>query len=255
VKIPGRKRIIVLGILALVLLVGAAYAFLFMNLVRVPTGSMMNTILPGDHLVVKDLTIPITRGDIVIFRFPKDPSTRFVSRVIGLPGETIKYDAASMEIYINGTALVEKRILVEPRYDLDDHSPLKRADNTDVTGSGRWSAYYYQHDPNEPQFDVPGQLGVNESYRIPVAGDPLSEEIRSDPSLLRVYDQNQDGKYDADQYFVLGDNRDNSLDSRFWGTVPRGSITGKPIVIYWSTHKDQSGNETTRWDRLLNKVK
>jgi len=253
--ILGKKRIIVLGIVALILLMGFAYVSLSMNFVRVPTGSMKNTILPGEHLIVEALSTTIERGDIVIFRFPKDPSTKFVSRVIGLPGETIRYDSATNEIYINGAALAENRILVEPQYNNDDHSPLKRANNTAATDSGRWPAYYYQHDPNEKFFDLPGLLGLGEPYRIPLSGDPLPEEIRSDPSLSRVYDQNQDGKYDSDQYFVLGDNRDNSLDSRFWGTVPRALITGKPFLVYWSTNKDQSGNETTRWDRLFNKVK
>lgn len=254
-KILGRKRIIVLGVLALVILMGVAYAALFMNFVWVPTGSMMNTILPGDHLVANTLITRIERGDIVIFRYPKDQSTRFVSRVIGLPGETIKYDSASSEISINVTVLVENRIVVRPRYNNDDHSPMEKADNTAANELGHWPAYYYQHDPNEPVFDIPGQLASKEPYRIPVGGDPLPEEIRSDPTLSSVYDHNHDGRYDSDQYFVLGDNRDNSLDSRFWGTVPRGLITGKAFSVYWSTEKDQSGNQSIRWHRLFNRVK
>jgi signal peptidase I len=255
-KVLGRKRIIALGIIAIVLFAALAYWALFLNFVRVPTGSMKNTILPGESLVANLLFSHIERGAVVIFRFPMDPSTRYVSRVIGLPGDTIRYDDAAKKIYINSVELIENRVFVEPRYDTDDNSPLKPAKNGVATAGGRWPAYYYQSDPDLPVFaDSLTRFGVIDSYRIPVKGDPLSDELRRDAKLARAYDTNQDGLYDEDQYFVLGDNRDNSLDSRFWGTVPRGLITGKPFMIYWSVARNSSGSETKRWDRIFSKVK
>jgi signal peptidase I len=86
-------------------------------------------------------------------------------------------------------------------------------------------------------------------------GDPLPEEVKDKPSLLKAYDNDGDGRYDSDQYFCLGDNRDNSLDSRYWGTVPRGYITGKPTMVYWSAEPDESGDEKVRWERIFHRLK
>ena len=255
-KTRGRKRIIVLGLAALVAFVGLVCAALFLNFVRVPTGSMMNTILPGDCLVANLLFSRIERGDVVIFRFPGDPSTRFVSRVIGLPGETIRYDAASRKILINGNELAETRIFVEPRFDNDDPSALKPIGSSEATARGQWSAYYYQAEPGDGSLDDSmAGFAVAEPYRIPVKGNDLPDQLKRDPKLSRVYDANQDGRYDDDQYFVFGDNRDNALDGRFWGTVPRGSITAKALMVYWSVARDGSGKSTIRWDRLFSKVR
>ena len=85
-----------------------------------------------------------------------------------------------------------------------------------------------------------------ESTKVPVKGDPIPAEIKSDSNRRLVYDADNDGRYDDDQYYVLGDDRDNSLDSRFWGTAPRRMIDGRPFIIYWSATRDSSGNERTR---------
>ena len=97
--------------------------------------------------------------------------------------------------------------------------------------------------------------GVGKPFKVPVKGDPIPDEIKGDGKLRRAYDSDNDGRYDDDQYYVLGDNRDNGLDSRFWGTVPRGLIDGKPFMIYWSVTRDESGKEMTRWNRAFSKLK
>ena len=253
-RILGKKRIIALGVIALVVFCGTVYATVFFQYVKVPTGAMKNTILPGDRLVANRLSGEIKRGDIVLFKFPKDPTNRFVSRVIGLPGDTVHLEQQTSRVLINDQVLDEHRVFVEPQYG-DDLVPLKTVRDE---GGSFWTVNYYEVDNSVGDSfsdDLPGTHGVTEPFKIPVKGDPITEEIKSDAKLRRVYDSDNDGRYDDDQYYVLGDNRDNSLDSRFWGTVPRGLIDGKPFMIYWSVATDEAGKQTIRWNRVSTKVK
>jgi signal peptidase I len=255
-KLLGKKRIIALGVIAIVLFGGMVYAGLFFQFVKVPTGSMKNTILPGDCLVANRLAGEIKRGDIVLFKFPKDPTNRFVSRVIGLPGDAFRFESATNTVLINDQILDEHRVFVEAQYNIDDVSALKTVRDE---GGDLWTVLYYkaEEDSYSSSFpdDMSGMKGVSEPFKIPVKGDPIADELKTDSEMRRVYDSDNDGRYDDDQYFVLGDNRDNSLDSRFWGTVPRRLIDGKPFMVYWSVARDESGKETARWNRMFSKVK
>lgn len=253
-KLLGKKRIIAFGVLALVVFGGMVYAAVFFQYVKVPTGAMKNSILPGDRLVASRLSGEIKRGDIVLFKFPKDPTYRFVSRVIGLPGDTVLLEQKTSRVLVNDQLLDEHRVVVEQQYS-DDVVPLKTVREG---GGSLWTVNYFEVDNSlDASFsdDFPGTHGVTEPFKIPVKGDPIADELRSDGKLRGVYDSDNDGRYDDDQYYVLGDNRDNSLDSRFWGTVPRGLIDGKPFMIYWSAATDDSGKQTIRWNRVSTKVK
>lgn len=160
---------------------------------KIPSGSMLETLQIGDHLLVNKfvygIKIPFTHKiiipiaepefqDIVVFEFPEDPSKDFIKRVIGLPGDRI--EIRDKKVYRNGQPLEEE---------------------------------YTQHT------------------------DPLIVSRRDNMGELTV----PDGKY-----FVLGDNRDESYDSRFWGFVDRNKMKGKALVIYWSWQ----GISHIRWDRL-----
>ncbi|MEW6210950.1 MAG: signal peptidase I [Acidobacteriota bacterium] len=244
-----RKRILLIA-LAIIFIPAAIFFFFFAQFVKVPTGSMANTILPGETLVVNKYFRNIARGDIIIFNYPKDPSIRYVSRVIGLPGESI--EISDNKVFINGEELAEHRVYVEPQ-DSEDTSPLKIV--SDEGGQTEWAACYYKREEDDSiysLFDM-ARYGTRRPFKVPVKGDPLPEEIADDVKARRVYDSDGDSVYDSDQYFVLGDNRDNSQDSRFWGTVPGHFITGKPFLVYWSAEPSPDGK--TRWDRVLKRLK
>ncbi|PWU02077.1 MAG: signal peptidase I [Terriglobia bacterium] len=168
----------------------------------IPTGSMENTLLVGDHLLVDKLSyapagsvsrhiLPyhdLRRGDIIVFRYPVDIRQTFVKRVIGLPGDRIRL--VDKQLILNGKMADEPYVY----------------NNTDYLDSYR--------------DNFPSELNVH------VAESALD--------MLRNHVENGAVVVPADSYFAMGDNRDSSLDSRYWGFVPRGNIIGKPLVIYWS---------------------
>lgn len=250
-----RKRIILLAVAATFLIAAALWYFVFLQLVRVPTGSMSNTILPGDHLVVTRFPGRIARGDIIIFRHPESPEVRYVSRVIGLPGETI--EVAGQKVFINAQELSERRVYVEVQDDPADPTPLRVATREEPGQAARWSVYYHKRDDDAAAAGLEyagGTYAVSQPFRIPLKDDPIPDELLSSAALRSSYDSDGDGRYDSDQYFCMGDNRDNSLDSRYWGTVPKAFIAGRPFRIYWSSEAGKESSGKTRWERILKKL-
>jgi signal peptidase I len=179
------------------LLIAILLAFFIRSFViqafKIPSGSMLQTLQIGDHLLVTKfaygIRLPFTdilltrfddpeSGDIIVFEFPEDESKDFIKRVIGVPGDTI--EIRNKNVYRNGEQLVEP---------------------------------YVQHT------------------------DPTIKPIRDELGPITI----PEGKY-----FVMGDNRDESYDSRFWGFVEREKILGKALIIYWSWE----GVGHIRWDRV-----
>ncbi len=156
---------------------------------KIPTGSMEQNLLIGDHLLVNKMLyapsaaplekgfLPIRdvrRGDVVVFKFPLEPERDFIKRVIGLPGDAIRIE--NKKVHINGEPLEEDyAFFAEP------------------PGNSDKEAFYDFRRDNMPEMLVP-----------------------------------------EGQYFVMGDNRDNSHDSRFWGTLPRELVKGRALIVYWS---------------------
>ena len=186
---------------------------------KIPTGSMEPNLLIGDHLLVNKLVFgpylsgvertllpmqDITRGDVIVFKYPEDPERDFIKRVIGLPGEQV--EVRHKRVYING------RLLEEPY------------------------AHYLEQPPAVPEEIESGP------ERQGAGGDP-----RENYGPVTVPPKH---------YFVMGDNRDNSQDSRYWGFLPRDYVKGRALVIYWS-YEAENGNVLTgtRWGRLLHQVR
>ncbi len=182
---------------------------------KIPSGSMKNTLLIGDHILVTKYSyglhipneIPLTsiqlfpdyvlfleppkRYDIIVFKFPGDESRDYIKRVIGLPGETIQI--RMQEVYINGEKIADK------------HARHTQAP-----------------DPDNPRDNFPP--AGNPPFRIPEG-----------------------------HVFVMGDNRENSLDSRFWGTLDIRKIRGRARRIYWSWEAEPNSCficGRVRWERI-----
>ena len=168
----------------------------------IPTGSMEDTLLIGDHLLVDKLAYappgpisrhllpyePVQRGDIIVFRYPVDIKQTFVKRCMGVPGDHIKL--VNKVVYLNGKKLDEPYVYHKTEY-----------------------------------FD---------SYRDNFPSEPNVHLADQGQDMLDHHLQNGEVVVPPDSYFAMGDNRDSSLDSRYWGFVPRENIVGKPLIIYWS---------------------
>jgi signal peptidase I len=175
----------------------------------IPTGSMEDTLLVGDHIVVDKLAYapvgPISkyflpyeepkRGDIIAFQYPADTSQMFVKRVVGVPGDRLKI--ADQEVFVNGEKLKEPYAYHK-------------------------SSYF---DPYRDNF--PADIS-----KLDITPDAKRDSLLRD--MLKHHVVNGEVVVPPNSYFAMGDNRDNSLDSRYWGFVPRDYIVGKPVLIYWS---------------------
>lgn len=204
-------------ILVCVILVLFARAFVFQQS-KIPTGSMEDTLLPGDYILVDRMQYapvsfawesrllsgrPVARGDIIVFRYPAAPEVDYIKRVIGLPGDTI--EVRDRRVWVNGEVLNEPYV------------------------AAAYRAGYY---PETPRRTIePGH------------------------------------------YFVMGDHRNNSLDSRAWGLVPASHIKGRAVLIWWSFPETDGAHPTasqrlkawggkivgfftrTRWNRCLKRIK
>ncbi len=216
------ESIVIAVILALFVRTWVVQAF------KIPTGSMENNLLIGDHLLVNKFVFgptgssaersmlpvrDVRRRDVIVFKYPDEPERDFIKRVIGLPGETLELRAK--KVYVNGQPLDEPYVhFLEP------------ASNAQEVTS----------------FDVRERYGP---VRVPEG-----------------------------HYFVMGDNRDNSQDSRYWGFLPAHYVKGRALMIYWSY---ESGREDyldagvgatakrmfsvvthfftkTRWERLFHQI-
>jgi signal peptidase I len=189
---------------ALILVGSVVSAFVLFRLMNVPTGAMANTIIPGDQVIVSRSVDEVKRGDIVVFRLPKDPQVLYIKRIIGLPGEELQ--VRGRKVFINGQEMPEQRVSVKFS---EQYGPLREVKAEPSPPAS--AAYRTYHDADSgDEFDP--ALAINDTK----------------------YGVKEPVKIPAGQYFVLGDSRDNSFDSRYWGFVPQGNLVGKALMIYAS---------------------
>jgi signal peptidase I len=240
-----------------VTLVMALFGMTFiLQAVTVPTGSMQNTILVGDYLLVNKFiftpgghSLPflpqreIERGDIIVFKYPgnkihpQNDSSRgiipyqlnYVKRVIGLPGETVEFK--NNQVFINGNLLPEHRVVGDAKNEI---SALDTKEVEQRKPDDKWDVYY-----SEDTMDAvkAGENLTRRGYEFGVQGKTMVVPPNS--------------------FFVMGDSRDNSEDSRFWGFVPRELIIGRAMFVYWSCDRAASNGSAAgcfthpRFDRIF----
>jgi signal peptidase I len=186
----------------------------------------------------------VRRGDIVVFKFPGESSPRegivqyktlFIKRVIGLPGETIQVKGA--HVYVDGKALPEYRVTALDPQRGNDKAELKRLEHPSSRAGEPYDVYY-----------TPGTLARGDRGE---AADPFS---------IFKYAVSEPYKIPEGHYFMMGDNRDNSQDSRVWGPVRRDLVVGRAMFVIWSydEHAPRSDSllgfipdffRNTRWGR------
>jgi len=173
---------------------------------KIPSGSMMPTLLAGDFILVNKFTyglrVPILnntfievgqpkRGDVIVFHYPPDPSIDYIKRVVGVPGDKIAY--LDKQLYVNGEKL-----------------DVQFVDDYQYVGSGLNMVYAKR-------------------YKEKLGEQPHDILIEADTIVIDAEVEVPEG-----HYFAMGDNRDNSRDSRVWGFVPENNLVGKAFFIWWN---------------------
>jgi signal peptidase I len=200
---------------------------------RIPSGSMMPTLLVGDFILVNKfaygLRLPVLnkkiieigepqRGDVTVFRYPQQPTVDYIKRVVGVPGDSIYY--FGKVLYVNQQPMAQTPIGV-------------------YTGIGSGARETGSHRALENLSGVEHAI-----LKHPLAPDfsPMCRELQNGPITV------PDG-----HYFVMGDNRDNSNDSRCWGLVPEENLVGKAFAIWLNWDGARSGFPIA-WDRIGNAI-
>lgn len=192
---------------------------------RIPSGSLKPTLLEGDFILVNKFAygvrLPVIhkkilsmgdpqRGDVMVFRYPPNPSVDYIKRVIGVPGDHISY--INKVLYVNGKQIPQQ--FVKNTTDIDDNGT-------------NWNVVQKQED----------FFGVkHEIFQFPGRSNDDFKDVVVPPGM----------------YFAMGDNRDDSADSRYWGFVPEANIVGQANAVWMSIDTNHYG---VRWNRLGSRIR
>jgi signal peptidase I len=193
------------------------FARLFLiNWYNVPTKTMTPTIVPGDHVLSNRVAYwsvdDVLRGDLIVFKYPKEPSTSYIKRVVGKPGDKVRIE--DNQVFVND--VLQKKVKIDRHEDLVADLPYVKSDDIlfDETIDANTHTIL-EHSPTQVLLNRSFPTSAGYSYTVP-----------------------------ENSLFVLGDYRDESFDSRDWGQVPFENVEGKILMILWNSniHKDEFGH-------------
>lgn len=214
---------------------------------KIPSGSMIPTLVVGDHIFVNKfvygIRVPLTkkwlvrfktpeRGETIVFIYPENPKLDFIKRVVGLPGDKIRIDGD--DLYVNG-----EKVRVEP---------IEVA-GVDPENSNRLTLQSDANFPDGSKFREIPRYPNWEEYQVFL--ERLGEHTHLKQEGSFDFLRNREITVPDDKLFVMGDNRDNSRDSREWGFVPMENVKGRAMFIWLSLrHNEQGSIVGVRWDRF-----
>jgi len=265
----------------------------FVEAFRIPTGSMKNSLLVGDYLFVNKLaysfkspkylpftnlkiphiginTFHVDRGDVVVFEFPGnrdevvpfEKNVNYIKRCIGIPGDTI--EVRNKQVYVNGVAMKNPENWVTSRDTIPKGHP-EPGGNLFPKGNNTWNRDNYGPIRIPKKGDVIKLSGDNyDAWAVIIQREGHTMSMGDHGGV--VIDDKPVTSYtiEQDYLWMMGDNRDNSLDSRYWGFAPVDNVVGNALFIYWSMFNppyapnegdpDEPQKFNIRWNRILNGV-
>jgi signal peptidase I len=276
--VSGRSSIDYLRTIAITFVLALLLKMFVLEAFRIPSGSMEDTLLVGDFLLVSKISyslqtpryLPFTkialphisipmlknvqRGDVIVFEFPMLDGrfeafngSHYIKRCVGLPGDTVTMVGG--DVFVNGVRLSR------PKWAKGFPTPAEAMPGSPLMSAAQGRTYGPLVVPKKGDtLDLTARWPMRWKSYIEQEGHSLTVErdgtVFIDGEVASTYVLEQD------YYFVLGDNRENSLDSRYWGFVPRQNIIGEALIVYWSWNPDVAFSNITeklgsvRWERI-----
>lgn len=226
---------------------------------KIPSGSMKETLQIGDHILVNKFLYRFSRpklSDVIVFKYPWEEKRDFIKRIVALPGDRV--EIRNQQVLVNGHRMEEPYVAPDSRRVRPYHfGPIrvpKKGDEVEIRADRR---LYINGEPVE----IPHGMFQPEDYGPPLSGFQTFYGTLFPNKPVTLDHPVKPFKVDQDYYFTLGDNRNNSKDSRYWGFVKKDRIKGEAFFIYWSwdcqarkfaQHLECALHFTqhVRWDRL-----
>jgi signal peptidase I len=248
----GRNTSFAVGLIAASPIVAAV---VIVKLFKIPSSAMYPTLEIGDHIGVESLS-SIQRGDVIVFHYPCDHGRDYIKRLVAMAGDTV--EVRCNVLYVNGTAVPSELASADCTYSDYDESRDTWIDRPCSRYHERFGGHAYDvfHDPDRPARDKRAQLAEGDSRDFPRPGEPpgcrnasdVQDHLPDDAGKLVVTKETAAPCELQSHYvvpphgmFVMGDNRNNSNDSRIWGSLDESAVVGRARWILWSRHRSRIG--------------